>query len=337
MSVSHVIYGLQITSNLSIPGIPTTENDPSVCTLRLHLKEPPGFPCNHDAPTDFFYSSQEPGSTEQPSLRVGMVEGGHFYIFVYRDGVRFAIDGLGSEIWADFPDRYSLEDACTYLLGPILGFVLRLRGTTCLHASGIAVSDYAIALAGVRGSGKSTLAAAFARSGFPVFSDDVVALTEERGQFVVQPGYPRVNLWPDSVRALFGSETALPRITPTWDKRYLPLNQADCRFASDPMPLRAIYVLSAREGELAKPILEVVSGNDAFMMLVANAYMNEFLDSNMRSRDFATIAHIIRATPVRRVRPTANPWAVMSLCESIANDISRLTGPNEPLAASSYR
>jgi len=266
-----------------------------------------------------------------------MVEGGHFYIFVYRDGVRFAIDGLGSEIWADFPDRYSLEDACTYLLGPILGFVLRLRGTTCLHASGIAVSDYAIALAGVRGSGKSTLAAAFARSGFPVFSDDVVALTEERGQFVVQPGYPRVNLWPDSVRALFGSETALPRITPTWDKRYLPLNQADCRFASDPMPLRAIYVLSAREGELAKPILEVVSGNDAFMMLVANAYMNEFLDSNMRSRDFATIAHIIRATPVRRVRPTANPWAVMSLCESIANDISRLTGPNEPLAASSYR
>ncbi len=34
------------------------------------------------------------------------------------------------------------------LLGLILGFVLRLRGVTCLHASAIAVRDRAIALLG---------------------------------------------------------------------------------------------------------------------------------------------------------------------------------------------
>src|SRR5690348_16585408 len=103
-----------------------------------------------------------------------------------------------------------------------MGFVLRLRGALCLHASSVAVGDSAVALVGLPGAGKSTTAAAFACAGFSVLSDDVVALADEGPQFYVHPGYPRVNLWPDSVQELFGSEDALPRITPTWDKRYLP-------------------------------------------------------------------------------------------------------------------
>src|SRR5437879_13890138 len=42
-------------------------------------------------------------------------------------------------------------------------------------------------------------------------------------QFFAEPGYPRVRLWPDAVHALYGSSTDLPRLTPTWDKRYLDL------------------------------------------------------------------------------------------------------------------
>lgn len=262
-------------------------------------------------------------------LRVGMVDGGRFFIFVYRDGVRFAIESHGRELWADFPDGYSLEDVSTYLLGPVIGFVLRLRGITCLHASATVVGDYAIALAGFAGSGKSTLAAVFGQRGFPILSDDVVALTEERGQFLVQPGYPRVNLWPDSVRALFGNESALPRITPTWGKCYLASNHAGCRFATEPVPLRAIYVLSARETELTKPILEDLTGNDAFMTLVANTYINHLLDRNMRSRDFAVFGRLIGAIPVRRIRSSTNPLAVASLCESIADDATRLVVADE--------
>lgn len=329
MAVSHVIYGLRIRTNLSLPGIPNTESDQSTSDLRLHLKEPHAFPWTKDVPIEFFYPSKESDSAEPPTLQVAAVDRGRFFVFAYRDGVRFAIERKGREIWAHFPDGYSLEDVSTYLLGPVMGFVLRLRGITCLHASAIVVGSYAIALAGFAGSGKSTLAAAFGRRGFSILSDDIVALTEEQGQFLVQPGYPRVNLWPDSVRALFGHEATLPRITPTWDKRYFASNHTGCRFATEPLPLRAIYVLSARETELTKPILAELTGNDAFMSLLANAYINQLLDREMRSRDFTVLGRVVGAMPIRRVRPTADPQAVTSLCESIADDATRLANPDE--------
>ena len=132
-------------------------------------------------------------------MRVGVLAGGKYFGFFYNDGARFAVEREGREVWADWPENYTLSDACTYLLGPVMGFILRLKGTVCLHASAVAIDDRAIALLGLPGSGKSTMAAAFARFGFPVLADDVVALSDKGDHFLVQPAYPRVNLWPQSV------------------------------------------------------------------------------------------------------------------------------------------
>ena len=108
----------------------------------------------------------------------------------------------GSEVWADGPENYALEDTATYLVGPVMGFVLRLRGSLPLHACSVAIGDKAIALMGPQGAGKSTAAAAFARLGYSVISEDVTALSESGGRYMVQPGYTRVNLWPESAEAL---------------------------------------------------------------------------------------------------------------------------------------
>ena len=110
-----------------------------------------------------------------------------------------------------------------------------MRGVVPLHASAVAVANHAVALVGAPGAGKSTTAAAFAQRGFPVLSDDLAALTERENQFFVQPGYPRVNLWPDSVSALFGSHDALPPITPTWEKRYMALDRDGRHFETNPL------------------------------------------------------------------------------------------------------
>ena len=182
-------------------------------------------------------------------MRVARLAGGAYFGLFYSDGARFAVDREGRDVWADWPEGYALEDAATYLVGPVLGFVLRLRGITPLHASAIAVEDQAIAFVGVPGAGKSTTAAAFAHRGFAVLSDDVVALEDGQNHFLVAPGYPRVNLWPDSVRALLGSEDALPLITPTWGKHYLPLDQKGRRFQSKQLPLGAVYFLGERDPE----------------------------------------------------------------------------------------
>ena len=272
----------------------------------------------------------------QPNLRVGVFPGGDYFGFFYSDGARFAVERRGREVWADWPENYTLEDACTYLVGPVIGFVLRLRGVTCLHASAVAVGEQAIALVGFPGAGKSTTVAAFAQRGFSVISDDVVALAEDGANFLVPPGYPRVNLWPDSVRALFGTEEALPRITPTWDKRYMALGDNGFGFATKPLPLRAIYLLGAREAELASPVIEEVAGSAALAELVPNTYVNYLLDRDMRSREFDVLSRVVARIPIRRVRPTADPSAVVDLSEAIVADAKRVMVPSSRIAASRY-
>jgi hypothetical protein len=289
------------------------------------LKENPDFLSTlFDSPRDFLYASPTCDDGGEPNLRVGMLPSGTYFVFFYSDGARFAIERQGREVWADWPENYTIEDACTYLMGPVIAFVLRLRGITCLHASAIAVDDRAIALFGLAGAGKSTTAAAFALTGFSVLSDDVVVLRDRADRFLVQPGYPRVNLWPDSVRTLFGSPDALPRITPTWDKRYLTLDQNGRRFQSQPLPLSAIYILGEREAELTVPVIEDLAGHEAFTTLVANTYVNYLLDGDMRAREFDVLGRVLAGVPIRRVRPTADPSKIFALCESIAADARQL-------------
>ena len=319
-------------SNAGIPGLSSTESSSPSQELYVHLKDDPAFPNPFDSPIRSVYSDETSRGHDQV-LRFGLLNGGEYFGLFYADGARFAVERQGREVWADWPENYTLEDACTYLFGPVMGFVLRLRGVVCLHASAIAIGDRAIALAGPAGSGKSTTAAAFARCGFPVISDDVVALADKGDYFLVQPGYPRVNLWPDSVHALFGSENALPRITPTWEKRYLALGQKSRPFASEPFSLGAVYILGERQARPSAPTIQKISSSDAFMTLIGNTYVNYLLDRKMRSREFDVLSRVVAAVPVRLVRPTANLADAIRLCETIAADAEGIGGRGVPAAA----
>jgi hypothetical protein len=316
---SHLVYGLRVAANVALPGLPL-RLDSDTYDVRIFLKEWGTFPTTFPESAEILYASPEDAAPGQPNVRVCVLPGGDYFGFFYKDEVRFAVERQGREVWGDWPENYTLEDACTYLLGPVLGFVLRLRGVICLHASAVAVDGQAIALVGSPGAGKSTIAAAFAQCGFSVIADDVVALVEDGKDFQVQPGYPRLNLWSDSVRTLFGSEEALPRITPTWDKRYLALGENRFGFASKPLPLGAVYVLASREAALEAPVIDHLSGSDALAEFVTNTYVNYLLDRHMRSREFDLLTRLVVRIPIRRVRPPADYSAFFDLSEAIAND-----------------
>ncbi len=324
-------YGLRLASDTALPGLPLWFGEDAF-EVRIRLKEW-RTPWKSRDPADTFHANSVDPDNYHPNLRVCKLPGGDYCGLFYADGVRFAVERCGREVFADWPDGYTLEDACTYLVGPVMGLLLRLRGTVCLHASAVALGDRAIALLGLAGAGKSTAAATFACAGFPVLSDDVVALADKGEQILVQPGYPRVNLWPDSVRALFGSEEALPRITPTWDKRYMPLGQDGHSFASGPLPLGAIYILDRRDAALNAPIVEEVSGEEAFIALVANTYVNYLLDQDMRRNEFDVLARVVAGIPIRRVRMPAKASAVFDLCDAIAADANQTMLPAPASAA----
>ena len=83
-----------------------------------------------------------------------------------------------------------------------MGFLLRKRHVTSLHASCVEICGQGVAFSGDAGFGKSTTAAALALRGYPVLSEDIVPLKLQEEDIRAVPGYPRICLWPDSVANL---------------------------------------------------------------------------------------------------------------------------------------
>jgi hypothetical protein len=261
-----------------------------------------------------------PDPSAPPLVRVGRGHDGHFRV-TYSDGAEFAIDATASEVFGiSRSGALTLDDLLVYLQGPVLGFVLRLRGVTCLHASAAIWQERAFGVIGSGGMGKSTSAAILARMGLPVLTDDVLALVDRATAFDVQPGLPRVLLWPDSVSAVFGDPEALPRIVGTWDKRYLDLTLPGYRFGAQATPLGALYVLGERLARGDAPRITELRGAEAMPYLLANTYANDFLDAGLRARELEVLGRLGSQVPIRLVRAPNDRGKAAAVCEAILSD-----------------
>jgi hypothetical protein len=327
MTYTCSIYGLGLQVNAPIAGLRGLAEPKEIdVTMSLGFMPPQLEGAAAFTEGELYHQSERLNGQSRPLVKVWRLLSGKYYGFDYADGTAIAVEASGSAVWATWPSAATIEDTATYLLGPILGFVLRLRGVPCLHASAIAMGDKAIAIVGPSGAGKSATAAAFAQLGFRVLSDDVVPLYGSG--FDVQPAYPRIRLWPGAVSALFGSADALPRITPSWDKRYLDLN-ANGRFQSKALPLAAIYFLSGRS-QTADAHVAPISPLEGMVRLVANTYANSLLSSSMRAEEFDALANLIQAVPLKLLNPSENFDGIWQLCRTIEKDFREL--PKTPSA-----
>jgi hypothetical protein len=301
--------------------ITSTAGSPDV---ELHLGSSP-YPEGGDlsAQEELAYEGSHSAETGEPGLRVWRVAKGAFLRIAYSDGTQFWLDRKRETLWALWPGTLSLEDTASYLFGPILGLLLRLRGVTCLHASAVAFNDRSVAFVGTEGAGKSTTAAAFARQGCGIISDDIVALREQQNAFQVLPAYPHLSLWPDSVKMLYGSSEALPRFIPNWEKRRLYLGSQGTRFESRPLPLGAIYILGERLSDPA-PFVEAIRPRAALLSLVADTYANKILDQDMRAREFEFLGRLVTTVPIRQICPHRDASRLEDLCRVIRDDFALL-------------
>ena len=324
----YIAYGLGLNANQSIPGlIALSKLSSSYVSLQVLLNERPrwvGEALELSLHT-IYYSSCISNEQGVPTLQVWQVNQGEHFYFRYDDGTEFILDRQGTEVWATWPDNLTLEDTATYLLGPILGFVLRLRGVTCLHASAVVIQNQAVVFVGEAGAGKSTTAAAFAQRSYPVSSDDVVALVDHGDAFLVQPAYPRIRLWNSSVEALYGAPDALPRLVPThptWDKRYLDLTQPGYQFQSEPLPLGAIYLLGNRSDRPEAPWLEPVANQEQLLTLITNTYTNYLLNKSQRAQEFEVLSRLVKHIPIRRIIPHQDSTRLDKLLDTVLKDFA---------------
>lgn len=248
----------------------------------------------------------------------------------YDDGTVVVVEARGHRIWSHWPADVGDEQAAVYLLGPVLGVVLRLRGVLCLHASAVEIGGQALALVGPSGAGKSSTAAAFAAQGHRVLCDDIVPIMDRQTCFEVVAASSRLRLWPDSADALLGAGHGLPRLAAAWDKRALDLPPA-APSATRSCPLAAIYLLGPRQA-LAATRIEAVRATPALVALLTDTFANNYLDAEGRAMEFDLVSRIVRDVPLRRVSPRADLSGLAALASAIRADFEAMAERQDCLA-----
>lgn len=309
------LYGLHAEADRPVPGLaPEPPADP--IDLRIWMGAAPADAFPPGTTEEPWYVSPRLTAADEPTVVVHRRADGAFRLR-YADGCEYHVDAAGTRVACAWPAHFTVEDAATYLLGPVLGLVLRLRGVPALHASAVEVGGAALALVGGAGAGKSTTAAALAARGHAVVADDVLALRGTESAVLAQPAYPHLRLWPDIVPALYGPGAELPPLTPNWSKRLL---RVDAAFHPDPLPLGAVYVLAPREEGAGAPRLEPVGAVEGVLALVANAYVGWFPDRAAQARELEMLGRVARTVPLVRAVPHGDPARLGEMCAMMEDD-----------------
>jgi len=310
LRLNYFVYGLQLSVNIEIPGLQPEESENEISDVEIILGSfPDELLSNNNQSAELYYLEQGFENSAPPHLVVNTIENGKYFHFRYDAGVEFICNKQATTVWGRWDESLNLKDIVGYLLGPILGFLLRLRGVTCLHASGIVVDDKALALVGTSGAGKSTLAAAFAAKGHTILTDDVMPL--EFKQDI-----------PKSFKNLKGIPNELPELMSNWDKCYLDLTTTSYQFQHGSVPLKIIYILDwSTDSDPENVKINPVVPSAAVSLLAANTYRNELLNSEMKSSEFLFLSRLASLIPMKKIQPVDDIATIPDLLEAILSDI----------------
>jgi hypothetical protein len=239
------------------------------------------------------------------------------------DAVTLRFPQVGSFLVA--PDRIvaSMDDPDdapllrNFVLGPAIGTLLHLRGGLVLHASCVMRNGQAVAFLGDSEWGKSTLAYACYLAGWQLMTDDILVVRDNAS---VVPAFPRVKVWPASLRALGQDPDAWPAVHSAIDKRDV---RADRDFSGAAMPLTAVYVLAAQRGAVG---VSGLATQDAFAELVRHSYAVDLLAATgTRERHLGQVGGVLSKIPVRRLSPGRSIDGALEVPELVARDLAAIS------------
>jgi hypothetical protein len=307
----YALYGLTIESNREIPGLPPAREDGS--------------------PVVIDFAGPSHGDPEaQPFWTTGRETLWHIdaatWLLAYRwpeiDRYRWTLRYDGCERVTVGWDTDAIAcDIPAVLQGPGIAASLHLRGVPILHGCVIDIGGRAIILMGEPGAGKSTTAAALVRSGFPLVSDDLAAISFREAEVFVHAGYPRLRLFADSAAAAGWDPSRLSRtfVTPLiGDKRCIDLSAGS--FTAGPLPVSAIYVFQPRRASGGDPVVTAIDRRAAWGVLARNIYSLRFLDPARRFRAVRDCAVIAARVPLRSVEAADGLDELPRLVDALAGD-----------------
>ena len=214
-----------------------------------------------------------------------------------------------------------------YILSEALGLILYQRGFFLLHASAVKIGDYAVVIVGAPGAGKSTMAAAFAKYGYPVLADDMVAINNIQDIPTVYPAFPQIKIWPSTVQGLDLDISKLPPLFPSSQKRVIRQTET---FTTEPCPLAGIFALEIGEEIKITQIL----GNEAFVTLTkffpcpAQLLQNEALEKH-----FNQCIQLLKNVPIFKLERPKNFGMLNEVITTIEEQVNSLKNVQHCTAA----
>jgi hypothetical protein len=190
MEMLYGAYGLRLVSSFPLPGMEAaTQAFADLPLLALTLRDP-------DELERAWSGASGPAEWRgrQGDGRDLVIERGADgdVLFHYGELARFRLDARVQRLECA-PSRKGL-DWQRALIGKVIPSVSVMLGYEGLHAAAVDAPDGVVAIMGASGAGKSTLALELLRRGWPLFCDDVLALSRADGLVVAHPGTPHMNL-----------------------------------------------------------------------------------------------------------------------------------------------
>jgi len=230
----------------------------------------------------------------------------------------FEVD-KGRRVVVDLKENVDAELARLPLLGAVFAALLMQRQRLVLHASAVAVRGRAVGFVGVKGAGKSTMSAALHGGGYPLVSDDLLAVRFEDEAVMVDPGFPRFKLSPEAAEAALQDDP--DRLSPLHARIRKRARMANGSFSTAPLPLGAVYVLAPGADVETRPI----RGRNALFELLPHNYNDTLIDAigdaTMRRWHFEACAKLIKRVPVRLLQRPADLGRLQETAERIVSEV----------------
>ncbi len=308
------LYGLNLSSDLPFPELPTARTS----NAHVHLKLLPAGPPPGIRPEFSLAHESDRQIDGSPLYRV--YHSPRAYLMRYSDTGDFHIPRHGEEILCRPIVGTTEADIRACILGPVLALYLHLQRTPVLHASAVVIEDHAVAFIDRTGGGKSTTAAAFLRQGFPLLTDDVLALQMKDDRYWGMPGYPALRLRPETIARLLGVSGEFPHVFPGTDKRHVPIRHA---FHGRPCPLGAIYLLD-RPGADGQdtPRITLLPSHEAVAELLRNTYGIRWIEPELQMGLFEQHCRLATRVPIRRIAIPRALDDLPAVCEAILADFT---------------
>ncbi|MDD3926108.1 MAG: hypothetical protein PHT33_05570 [bacterium] len=222
--------------------------------------------------------------------------------------------------------RCHLVELC--LLGPVFSFWLERQGLSALHASAVAVDGRAVAFLSSNKGGKSCLAAAMMAAGYPLLSDDILAVSVQDGMAEARPSYPQMRLWPAEAEHFLGTGTALEEVYPGFPKLRVPVGEGGFgAFHHQPCPLSRIFLPQRRPPEETGGgiIVAPLTPGEALLELLGHSFLSDMVDGpDWRAEQLVRLGRVVTGVPVYRLFYPDGFQYLPFAAEAVADELRRI-------------